>query len=128
MNAISLDTPPFTDDLVHDEAKHALEQRKKYARWLDAGDAVVVSNAMLIIIGRALNMLKSQIEAQGKAFEESGGFSERLTAKRLEAREKSLPPSPDCPLRGKAMRQRKSANGEFWGCSEFPDCKGTRPV
>ena len=28
---------------------------------------------MLIIISRALNMLKSQIAAQGKAFEETGG-------------------------------------------------------
>ena len=87
VNAISLDPAPFTDDMVHESAKHALEQRKKYARWLDADDAVVVANAMLIIIGRALNMLKSQIEAQGKAFEETGGFSERLTAKRIEARE-----------------------------------------
>ena len=128
VNAISLDPAPFSDDMVHESAKHALEQRKKYARWLDADDAVVVANAMLIIIGRALNMLKSQIEAQGKAFEETGGFSERLTAKRIEAREKSLPPSPECPQCGKPMRQRKSAKGDFWGCSVFPDCKGTRPV
>ena len=128
VNAISLDPAPFSDDMVHESAKHALEQRKKYAQWLDADDAVVVANAMLIIIGRALNMLKSQIEAQGKAFEETGGFSERLTAKRIEAREKSLPPSPDCPLCSKPMRQRKSAKGDFWGCSAFPECKGTRPA
>jgi restriction system protein len=91
----------------------------------------VVANAMLIIIGRALNMLKSQIEAQGKAFEETGGFSERLTAKRIEAREqqKTAPtPAPDCPQCGKPMRRRKSAQGDFWGCSAFPDCKGTRPA
>jgi four helix bundle suffix protein len=128
VNAISLDPAPFTDDMVHESARHALEQRKKYARWLDADDAVVVANAMLIIIGRALNMLKSQIEAQGKAFEETGGFSERLTAKRIEAREKGKPPSPDCLLCGKPMRRRKSARGDFWGCSAFPDCKGTMPV
>jgi four helix bundle suffix protein len=87
---------------------------------------VVVANAMLIIIGRALNMLKSQIEAQGQAFEETGGFSERLTAKRIEAREKERPPAPDCPRCGKPMRRRKSAKGEFWGCSAFPDCRETR--
>ena len=128
LNAISLDAAAFTDDMVHESAKHALEQRKKYTQWLDAADAVVVANAMLIIIGRALNMLKCQIEAQGKAFEETGGFSERLMAKRIEAREKDKPPSPDCPLCGKPMRQRKSAKGDFWGCSTFPECKGTRPV
>ena len=72
INAISLDDPPFQDDMVHESARHALEQRKKYARWLDADDAAVVANAMLIVIGRALNMLKSQIESQGKAFEQAG--------------------------------------------------------
>lgn len=127
INAISLDPAPFKDDMVHESAKHARQQRRKYARWLDADDAVVVANAMLLIIGRALNMLKSQIEAQGKAFEETGGFSERLMAKRIEAREKERPPSPDCPQCGKVMRRRKSAKGDFWGCSAFPDCKGTMP-
>jgi len=129
INAISLDDAPFADDMVHESAKHALEQRKKYARWLDADDAVVVANAMLIIIGRALNMLKSQIEAQGKTFEETGGFSERLMAKRLEAREQQkTADAPECPQCGKPMRRRKSAKGDFWGCSAFPDCKGTRPA
>ncbi|MEX2607384.1 MAG: four helix bundle suffix domain-containing protein [Kiritimatiellia bacterium] len=130
VNAISLDAAPFTDDMVHGSAKHALEQRKKYARWLDSDDATVVANAMLIIIGRALNMLKSQIRAQGKAFEEIGGFSERLMTKRIEAREtqKSTTPSPDCPTCGSSMRKRRSAKGEFWGCSTYPECKGTRPI
>ena len=128
VNAISLDPAPFTDDLVHESAKHALEQRKKYARWLDSNDDAVVANAMLIIIGRALNMLNRQIEAQGAAFEAAGGFSERLTAKRLEARERDREPSPECPQCGKPMRRRTSAKGEFWGCSAYPECKGTRPV
>ncbi len=128
LNAISLDPAPFTDDMVHESAKHALTQRQKYARWLDSADELVVANAMLIIIGRALNMLKSQIEAQGAAFEETGGFSERLTTKRLEAREKQREPAPACPQCQKPMRRRKSAKGEFWGCSAFPECKGTREV
>jgi restriction system protein len=129
VNAISLDPATFTDDMVHESAKHALSQRAKYARWLDSDDAAVVANAMLIIIGRALNMLKSQIEAQGRAFEKDGGFSERLMARRLEARDRQqTDDAPDCPQCGKPMRSRKSAKGEFWGCSAFPDCKGTRPV
>ncbi len=129
VNAISLDPAPFSDDLVHESAKHAIEQRRKYSPWLDADDAVVVANAMLIIIGRALNMLKSQIEAQGKAFEETGGFSERLTTRRIEVRDQQqAADSPDCPQCGKSMRRRRSAKGDFWGCSAFPECKGTRPT
>lgn len=130
INAISLDPAPFTDDMVHESAKHALRQREKYAQWLDSDDETVVANAMLIILGRALNMLKNQTEAQGRAFEETGGFSERLTARRIEAREqqRASTPAPNCPLCGKPMRARKSAKGDFWGCSTFPECKGTRPA
>lgn len=129
VNAISLDLAVFKDDQVHESAKHAIEQRKKYAEWLDKEDSMVVANTMLIIIGRALNMLKNQIESQGKAFEESGGFSERLTNKRLQTRENQKnAESPECPQCGKAMRNRKSAKGSFWGCSTYPDCKGSRPI
>jgi restriction system protein len=130
VNAISLDLAQFSDDMVHESAKHALEQRRKYAPWLDAEDPVVVANAMLLMIGRAMNMLKSQIAAQGVVFEQAGGFSERLTARRIQAREeqRNAEPAPQCPQCGKPMRRRKSAKGEFWGCSGFPDCKGTRPV
>jgi four helix bundle suffix protein len=128
LNAISLDQPTFSSDSVHESAKHALEQRKKYSRWLNADDDLVVANAMLLIIGRALNMLKKQIEAQGRVFEETGGFSERLTTKRLEARGLVNESIPECPLCGKPMRRRRSAKGEFWGCSAYPECRGTRPV
>jgi restriction system protein len=130
VNAISLDLAQFSDDMVHESAKHALGQRRKYAPWLDAEDPVVVANAMLLMIGRAMNMLKSQIAAQGEVFEQAGGFSERLTARRIQAREeqRNAEPAPQCPQCGKPMRRRKSAKGEFWGCSGFPDCKGTRPV
>lgn len=130
VNAISIDDAPFKDDMVHESAKHALTQRRKYARWLDSQDPVVFANAMLLIIGRALNMLKSQIDAQGKAFEESGGFSERLHTRRLEIREgqQSSEAAPVCPQCGQSMRRRRSAKGEFWGCTAYPACKGTREI
>ncbi len=38
------------------------------------------------------------------------------------------PDAPVCDLCGKSMRRRKGKNGEFWGCSGFPECRGTRPV
>jgi four helix bundle suffix protein len=129
VNAISIDPAPFQDDMVHESAKHALVQRRKYARWLDSEDPVVAANAMLLILGRALNMLKSQIAAQGKAFEETGGFSERLSTRRLEAREEQRnADSPPCPQCAQPMRRRRSAKGEFWGCAGYPACKGTKPI
>jgi four helix bundle suffix protein len=129
VNAVSLDAAAFTDDMVHESARHAREQRQKYARWLDSQDPVVVANAMLIIISRAMKMLKSQIAAQGEAFEETGGFNERLTTRRIQARAQKLDmAAPKCPKCNQPMRRRKSGKGDFWGCTGFPDCKGTRPI
>jgi len=33
-----------------------------------------------------------------------------------------------CPECGAAMKKRSSARGEFYGCSAYPDCRGTRPA
>lgn len=35
---------------------------------------------------------------------------------------------PACPSCGSAMVLRHSEYGEFWGCSDFPQCRGTRPL
>lgn len=126
VNAVSLDPAAFDDDVVRESARHVLEQRKKYARWLDSSEDLVVANAMLVIIGRAMNMLNRQIEAQGEAFEAHGGFRERLTARRIAARDAE--PTPACPSCGQPMRRRTSAKGEFWGCSAYPACKTILPI
>jgi four helix bundle suffix protein len=126
INSISIDNPLFNDDSVHESAKHAISQRAKYALWLDDQDAIVVANTLLLMISRTLNMLKRQIESQGKAFEEKGGFSERLHARRIENRNGPGSNSIECPKCSKPMRRRKGSKGEFWGCSGYPDCRGTR--
>jgi four helix bundle suffix protein len=126
INSISIDSPLFNDDSVHESAKHAISQREKYALWLDDQDPIVVANTLLLMISRTLNMLKRQIESQGKAFEENGGFSERLHARRIESRNGSGANRIECPKCNKPMRRRKGSKGEFWGCSGYPDCRGTR--
>lgn len=35
---------------------------------------------------------------------------------------------PDCPKCGGKMVVRKSIYGEFWGCRNYPSCKGTRQL
>ncbi|MEX9086468.1 DNA topoisomerase III [Salmonella enterica] len=34
------------------------------------------------------------------------------------------PPSPPCPVCGGKTSQRKGKKGSFWGCLNYPDCKG----
>ncbi len=41
--------------------------------------------------------------------------------------------TPACPTCGAAMKVRtaqrgQNAGSQFWGCSRYPDCKGTRPL
>ena len=38
------------------------------------------------------------------------------------------PISPTCPDCDSPMRLRKGKYGEFWSCSRFPDCRGTRKL
>jgi restriction system protein len=45
----------------------------------------------------------------------------------------TMPTTPRCPKCDGAMvkrvaRQGSSAGNEFWGCSDFPNCRGTRPA
>ncbi len=35
---------------------------------------------------------------------------------------------PTCPMCSAPMRLRAGKYGEFWSCSLYPDCKGTRKV
>jgi len=80
----------------------------------------------------------------GKTFVEGGGYSEQLAAARLAHRAKRDRPDrsdpsdpsnliPNCPQCGKPMALRtaktgKNAGNQFWGCTAYPDCKGTAPV
>lgn len=41
---------------------------------------------------------------------------------------KGDPNAPPCPKCGGAMRQRTGANGAFWGCVNYPECKGTQNI
>lgn len=36
--------------------------------------------------------------------------------------------TPTCPVCQATMRERKSGTSRFWGCSRFPECRGTRPA
>jgi len=127
-----LDPTNYGADYVRDSCLHVIAQQKKFARWLESGDPEIVANALIIIIDRAILTLSRQLDWQGANFEKSGGFREKLTAVRVEARAKdeNAPACPDC---GKPMRRRKAKTGpnagkEFWGCTGYPDCKAIRQV
>lgn len=98
------------------------------AQFTAKADPELAANAMLCAVNQAAYLLKRQVESQGRDFTKHGGFTEQLYARRVQARE---PNAPVCPLCGKPMRQRTAKQGAqagqpFWGCTGYPDCRGTR--
>lgn len=132
---IELDRPNYSNSLLHDAAIHVLTQKAKYDPWIENADPEVCANAMLILCGRLNKMLESQLKGILERFRLQGGFSENMTKERIEARKSqaAVENSPLCPKCGKPMLKRTQTRGqnqgrEFWGCSDYPRCNGTRPI
>jgi restriction system protein len=125
LSALHLAPFEYTDDVLHDYWRYLHTEKKKFDPWLEHDSAIVVANALIVLVQRALSLLGKQLQAQEAAFLESGGIRERMTQARIEARDGEVPACPDC---GKPMRKRKSQKGEFWGCSGYPDCHGRRSI
>jgi len=128
-----LNPEPFehTADVMHDYWAYFHREKKAFDPWLEHENPAVVANALIVLIRRTMAMLGAQIRHQGQAFLNEGGFRERLTQCRIEAREAETEAAPVCPECGKPMRQRKAKSGPnagqtFWGCTAYPACKGTR--
>jgi four helix bundle suffix protein len=113
---------------------------KAYARWLEHPDPAVVANTLLCLIHQTNYLLDQQISALERDFVQEGGYSEQLAAARIAERQKQqqrpaapAPAAPVCLRCGKPMALRTARKGEragsqFWGCSGFPECKGTRAL
>ena len=113
-----------------------------YAPWLEHAEPAVRANALICLINQANYLLDQQIAALEAQFIEEGGYSEQLAAARLaeRGRKKNLTDQadlsaqiPECPQCGKAMVLRtaqsgKNAGKQFWGCSAYPECKGTAKI
>jgi restriction system protein len=112
-----------------------------YVHWLENADPAVRANAIICLIHQANYLLDQQIAALEKRFVEGGGYSEQLAAARLAYRGKKLDLTdrtdqtdltdhiPPCPVCGKptvlrTAKSGKSAGSQFWGCSDYPNCKG----
>ena len=117
----------------HDYGEYVLAMRRRFAEFLESEDPLVAANSALVVIDRASGLLARQIVAAGEEFREAGGFTERLSAARLEHRDAAIVAegAPKCPKCGKPMRKMvarkgRNAGNPFWSCTGYPDCNGTR--
>ena len=133
--SVHLDRPTYKDDVQHLSGIHILNQKHKFDNWLNSNDSIIEANCLLILCNRLIMMLSKQIVNQVDTFRETGGFTEALTAERLAYRtENSIQnDAPMCPKCGKPMLKRVAKKGvnsgrEFWSCSTYPQCNGTRSL
>ena len=132
---IRLDKPTYQDDVLYQSSLHILTQKHHFDTWLLSNDSLIVANCLLVLCGRLILMIGKQMENQLSTFREEGGFTEALTAERLAHRtEKSRQAdAPACPICGKPMIKRMAKKGinsgrEFWSCSGYPQCNGTKNI
>ncbi len=108
-----------------------------YARWLNHKDPAVVANTVICLIHQANYLLDQQIAAVEQQFVEGGGYSEQLAAARIEKRrnnqadrsDQTEKEKPACPLcKGlmvlRTAKRGTNAGAQFWGCADYPKCKG----
>ena len=145
---VVLEKADYGEDVNYDLACHIIAMRERFKPWFgESADqtsstavdscrqqsrsghdaaGVCFANAMLILIGRSLHMLGKLMEHHGEEFRREGGFSERMTAARVEAkrghREAVEDDAPQCPNCGAPMRLRHGG-GVISG-----DARLTRPV
>ena len=121
------------------EGKARLTGLAGLSEFMAKAEPELAANAMLCAVNQAAYLLRRQIESQSRDFIEHGGFTERLYASRVQARDAKKADgadkgkTPACPLCGKGMRRRTARQGphegqSFWGCSGYPECKGTRAI
>lgn len=132
---IKLDSPSYSGSYLHDAAIHILRQKAKFDPWLNSDAPATAANALLVMCLRENRMLQGQIQSQLESFKATGGFTENMTLERLNARKEkaNIEGVPKCPQCGKPMLKRMQKKGqqqgrEFWGCSDYPACRGILPL
>jgi restriction system protein len=107
------------------------------AEFVEKAEPELAANAMICTVNQAAYLLKRQLESQGDAFLKQRGFTEKLYGARkrrdMSDRPDQSDKPPACPQCGQPMKLRTARKGAkagqpFWGCSGFPDCKGTLPA
>lgn len=128
----------YKDDWLRESAQHVLSEKSKFDKYFCSGNAETVANTLLFLCLRAINMLEAYIAKLLGEFRDQGGFTENMTAERLEAiKQKSAsdPTAPICPKCGAPMIKKMAKKGvragtEFWSCSNYlaTGCRGTRNI
>ncbi len=132
---LQLDKPCYGENFISDAIAHISKQKSRFDCFLERGTNEDAANCLIVLCMKINAMLTAMLTAQLRDFKQQGGFAENLTQTRLEGRQEkaALEGAPKCPKCGKPMLSRTIQRGtrqgqQFWGCSDYPKCNGTRPL
>ncbi|MBR6059984.1 MAG: topoisomerase DNA-binding C4 zinc finger domain-containing protein [Victivallales bacterium] len=110
-------------DVMAEFGSHLAKERERFGKWLSSKDEAVALNSLLVLTERTARLVRQE--------------QKRLVEEMEEAKRRGMNPeaveSPKCPICGAAMRLRTAKNGanagqQFWGCTQYPSCRGIRDV
>lgn len=125
-------------------SRRSEETYETYRELIENESPEVSANTIRHLILQDIVMLNKQIQHLEQDFLKHGGIRERMTNARQEYRitqssasslssVSSSPSTPLCPLCSSPMKCRTARIGanagkSFWGCSKYPECRGTREI
>ncbi len=100
--------------------------------WTFAVPALILAGIVGLVLGNLRVMAEKWLEGfvhrrvHGKQPEKAAGTSDPVAGL------KAAVDAPHCPACNKVMVTRTAKRGgsagrEFWGCPDYPKCRGTRP-
>lgn len=101
-------------------------------RGIFVSSGIYTNQALRFAEGKPLELIDgAQFAEMAKAFQAHGISKEVASAATSLA--DTTPDRPECPTCGKTMVLRRAKTGkyagqEFWGCSGFPQCRGTLSI
>lgn len=125
--------PAFSQDYLAEISEYLIAEYKRFAALLRTDDSTYSACVMIVLCERVKQLLTAQINKRLGDFKDEGGFTENMTQERLSSiKEKAvMEGAPCCPKCGAPMHLRTIKKGshqgeQFWGCTNYPQCDGTR--
>lgn len=127
------DAPAMTHDYLAEISEYLIAEYARFATLLRADDSIHSACVIIVLCERIKQLLTAQINKRLADFKVEGGFTENMTQERIAAvkEQAAIEGAPRCPKCGAPMRQRTIKKGihqgeQFWGCTDYPKCDGTR--
>ncbi|RUS67777.1 DNA topoisomerase 3 [Saezia sanguinis] len=96
---------------------------------IDAIPQAIADPGLTAVWEQALNSIEQgQMTSEAFIAKQSAWIDQLVKQYAASSLSIKLPDSPACPLCKSAMRRRKGRNGDFYSCSQYPNCSGSMPI